>query len=111
MIAKKNQIVAAVNRRMIRRMHKFGIEVPSTVEEAYALDRINENTFWRDTIHKEMTNVKVAFQFPSDDENLPVGYSKLGGTFNLRCQNGFDKKGSLCGWWASHGSTQLNDLC
>lgn len=77
-IAKKDQIVASVNRRMVKRTHKFGIEVPSMVEDAYALDRVNNNTLWRDAIHKEMTNVKVAFQFLSDDENLPVGYSKLG---------------------------------
>jgi hypothetical protein len=41
--------------------HKFAIEIPRSAEEAYKLDEKNGNTFWRDAIEKEMSNLKVAF--------------------------------------------------
>ena len=77
-IRKKTHIISAINRRMAKKSHKFGIEVPSTVEEAYSLDKANNNSYWRDAIAKEMGNIKVAFRFLGDDENIPVGYAKLG---------------------------------
>ncbi len=48
--------------RYLRRTHKYGIEVPKTVRQAYDLDRINGNTLWADAIAKEMKNVRVAFR-------------------------------------------------
>ena len=44
----------------LKKTHKFGIEVPKTVEEALALDAKNSNTYWADDIAKEMKNVKIA---------------------------------------------------
>ena len=58
--------------------HKFGIEIPRSVEHAYRLDERNGNTYWRDAIKKEMTNVIVAFDILEDDENLPVHFKQLG---------------------------------
>jgi len=46
--------------------HKFGIEIPKTVEEAYALDKATGTTFWHDPIEKEMKNVHVAFDVRAD---------------------------------------------
>lgn len=39
-----------------KKSHKYGIKVPSTMSETYALDKEYENTFWRDVIMKEMKN-------------------------------------------------------
>ena len=61
MIKKKDQIVSAIRSRMIKRTHKFGIEVPSTVAEALDLDKQNENNFWRKEIEKKMANIRVEF--------------------------------------------------
>jgi len=36
------------------------------VKEAYELDKINGNNFWRDAIAKEMKNVKIAFDILED---------------------------------------------
>ena len=44
---------------MIKKTNNFGVEVPTTVAEAYALDCQNNNTLWHDAIWKEMENVKI----------------------------------------------------
>ena len=55
---------------------KFGIQVPSTIEEAEALDRLNGNNHWAKAIEKELGKVRVAFELLPDGEKIPVG-SKL----------------------------------
>ena len=64
-LKKRDRIIASVRKRQTRylkRRDKFGIEHPKTVEEAYALDAKDGNTFWADVISKEMENIKVAFE-------------------------------------------------
>ena len=72
-----DKIISAVKQRVKKRTHKYGIEVPQTVEEAYLMDKHNKNTLWRDAIQKEMKNVSIAFKILDSSEKLPVGYSKL----------------------------------
>ncbi len=60
MLRKCDSIIALVKKRSARylkRMHKFGIECPKTVEDALELDKCNDNTMWADAIAKEMKNV------------------------------------------------------
>ena len=38
----------------MKRTHKFGIELPKTVKEAFELDKKNGNTLWANAIAKEM---------------------------------------------------------
>ena len=73
-LKKRARILAAVNRRYMLRTHKFGIEIPKTVEEALAIDRATNTTFWRDAIDLEVKNVDVAFQDLEDSEQVPIGY-------------------------------------
>ena len=42
-------------------LHKFGIEIPKSVEDAKQIDKSNHNTNWWNYICKEMKNVCVAF--------------------------------------------------
>ena len=56
-----HRIIASVRARVRKLSHKYGIEIPRTVEEAYAIDEKNGNSIWRDAINKEMENLKVAF--------------------------------------------------
>eukprot|EP00804_Cyclotella_cryptica_P003812 CCRYP_018937-RA/>CCRYP_018937-RA protein AED:0.24 eAED:0.24 QI:0/0/0/1/0.66/0.5/4/0/462 len=63
-LEKRDRIISLVKRRSAwyrKRTHKYGIEIPKSVEEAYAIDKATGTTFWRDAIEKEMTNVRVAF--------------------------------------------------
>jgi hypothetical protein len=70
----RDRIISAVKSRYHKRTHKFGIEVPKTVERALQIDKENGNTLWADAIAKEMKNVGIAFKVLEDDTKVPVGY-------------------------------------
>ena len=57
--------------------HKFGIELPKTVEQALALDAKNGNTLWVDAISKEMENVRMAFKVLPDGKSIPIVHQFL----------------------------------
>jgi hypothetical protein len=68
-LKKRDWIISQVQRRSARYhkwTYKFGIELPKTVEEAFAIDRATGTTFWRDAIEKEMQNVCVVFDILGD---------------------------------------------
>ena len=44
------------------------------MEEAIAIDKKNDNTFWTDAIANEIKNVRIAFKKLEGDEKVPVGY-------------------------------------
>ena len=67
-IKKRSRIISAIKSRMLKKTHKYGIELPRSVEEAYKLDEINKNRFWRDAINKEIKNVMVAFDILGEGE-------------------------------------------
>ena len=79
-------MINAIKTRYAKRTHKFGIRVPSTVEEALAIDKATNTTFWHDAIQKEMRNNRIAFKFPEDGERIPIGYKWI------RCHMIFDVK-------------------
>jgi hypothetical protein len=48
-LKKLDRIISMVkghSARYLKRMHKFGIEVPKTVRDAHELDRLNGNNIW-----------------------------------------------------------------
>ncbi len=63
--------------RYHKRTHKYGIEVPKTVEEAYAIDKATGTTFWHDAIKKEMRNVCVAFDVLKDGAAPPPDHQLM----------------------------------
>ena len=56
-LRKRDSIISAVNARVKRVTHKYGVEIPRTVKEAYLLDESNVNSIWRNSINKEMGNL------------------------------------------------------
>jgi hypothetical protein len=52
-LKKRNQIIAAVQKRFANKNFMFGIRVPTSVTEAIQLDRENGNTLWQEEIKKE----------------------------------------------------------
>ena len=88
-LKKRDRIISLVQRRQTRylkKTHKFGIELPKTVEEALALDKKNNNNLWAEAIAKEMKNVKVAFDILPNGEQAPRNYTQI------RCHMIFDVK-------------------
>jgi hypothetical protein len=75
-LKKRDCIISLVRKRNTRYLkwtHKFGIELPKTVKEAFELDRKNGNTLWANTVAKEMKDVRVAFSILPDGQSAPIG--------------------------------------
>ena len=61
-LRRRDHFISKVTSKYWSTTHKFGIEMPKSVEHALELDKQNGNTFWYDAIQKEMKNVKIAFR-------------------------------------------------
>ncbi len=76
-LKKRDRIIATAKRRAVKRTHKFGIEIPTTVKRALEIDKENGNTLWQDALEKEMRNVRIAFRILADGEKVPVGSQEM----------------------------------
>ena len=74
---KRDRIIKHVRHKPVKRSIKFCIQVPNSVEEAYKLDKENNNTHWHNTITKELKNVIVAFKLLGEGENPPIGAKEI----------------------------------
>ena len=85
-LRRRDRIIASVRARVRKFTHKYGIEIPRTVEDAHRIDEKNGNHFWRDAIIKEMENLKVAFDILPDGKEQPPGYTPASGhmVFDVR---------------------------
>jgi hypothetical protein len=68
-----NRIVSNIKTRFKKKTHKYGIQVPMSVEEEYQIDCDTNTDYWQQAIMKEMKNNAIAFQFLEDGEQVPVG--------------------------------------
>ena len=78
-LKKRDRTISAVNSRVRRASHKYGIEIPTSVTHAYEIEKWNGNTFWSDAISKVMGNLIVAFDILPDGEPLPKGWTLASG--------------------------------
>jgi hypothetical protein len=93
---KRDIIVSAVKTRVRRTTHKYGIEMPTPgrdiVQNAMDLDRRNGNTFWMDSLAKEMGNLNVAFEYLEFGEKAPPGWFKTTGHIIFDVKMDFTRK-------------------
>ena len=61
-LKRKERIIKKVKSKYWRTTHKFGIEIPKSVEEAYKIYRTTGTNHWTKAIEKEMKNVRIAFE-------------------------------------------------
>ena len=73
-LKKRDQIISKVQHRLVKKKFKYGFEVPNSIQEAYEIDKRNNNTRWRDAISKEMRNVRVAFKFLQESDSIPPAH-------------------------------------
>ena len=76
-IKKRAHIISLVKKRSARylkKTHKSGVQVPKSAKHALELYKQNGNTFWQDSIPKEIKNVHVAFQILDENKEVPIGY-------------------------------------
>ena len=86
--AQAEHIIALVKKRstrFLKKTHKFGIEVPRSVTEAYALNKKNGTTLWADSIAKEMKNCGCV-QDSRQRGKSPIGFQ------SMRCHMMFNIK-------------------
>ena len=84
-IRKRDRIIKKAKSKYWVRTHKYGIELPKTVAQAYKIDDETGTDFWTKAIAKEMRNVMVAFEF-NDDDRIPPGCKEitLHGVFDVK---------------------------
>jgi hypothetical protein len=56
-----------------KKKHKYSIQLPKSIQEAYELDQESNTDYWHRDIVKEMTNNPSAFKFLEQGESIPVG--------------------------------------
>eukprot|EP00980_Cylindrotheca_fusiformis_P021606 scaffold8458_cov76-Cylindrotheca_fusiformis.AAC.2 len=61
-IKKRNRILSKIKAKYWRTTHKFGIELPHSVAEAYAIDKNTGTLHWTNTIEKEMKKIHSGFR-------------------------------------------------
>ena len=72
--------------------HKYGVQVPRTVQQAYNIDEKNGNTVWTKAIDKEISNVGIAFNILERGEDPPMGYMKVTGHLIFDVKMAFTRK-------------------
>ena len=75
-LRKRDRILMKVKSKFIRKSHKYGVEIPKSVQHALQIDERTGTTFWSEAIKKEMKNVMVAFEL-SEDDKVPIGYTEM----------------------------------
>ena len=78
-LRKSSRIISKVKARLKVTTHKYGIEVPRSIDHAKELDKKNGNTLWMDGLKKEMTNVSIAFDILDLGVKPPPGYTQSSG--------------------------------
>ena len=76
-IRKRERLIKTVQFRHRRIGYKFGVRIPTTIEEALAIDGDNENNLWENSTLKEMNGVRVAFDIKEKGRKPPPGYSHV----------------------------------
>ena len=91
-LKKRQVILLALKKRIRKTTHKYGIEIPTSVEHAFELDRKNGNNLWKDALEMEMYNIGVAFEILEDGKTAPAGYTKVSGHLIWSVKMDFTRK-------------------
>ena len=74
MIKKRNNIIYAVGSRVHINNMKYCMKIPTSITEAYDIDKENGSILWRDAIKREMENVSVAFEVLEDGKKKSAAH-------------------------------------
>jgi len=75
----KTHIIAGTVSRHQWAGYKFGIHLPTSVADAWRLDRENGNTLWIDALCKELDAVMIAFKVQDEEVKHIPGYKQIPG--------------------------------
>ena len=96
-LKKQKRILSKLKSKYWQRTHKYGIEIPKSVEEAYAIDDKNGNTLWRDAIEMEMKRIRDAFKLYHGNPEELIGYQEITThfIFDIKLGENFRRKARL----------------
>ena len=75
-LRKRDTIIAVVNTCVKRKSHKYGIEVPTSINDALHIDKENGNMFLTNAVNLEMSNVGIVFEVLKKGQQAPPGLRK-----------------------------------
>ena len=75
--------------------YKFGVRLPTTVDEALRIDAEEGTTFWKAAIEKEMDKARIAFEILEEGEAPPAGYSKIPTSWVFDVKMDFTRKARI----------------
>jgi hypothetical protein len=91
-LQKRDRIVGKLKTCYWCTTHKFGVQLPHSVEEALKIDSHTKTSHWRTAIKKEMTNVRPAFQRWDGTVEQASNGKSLVEYQRIRCHMVFDVK-------------------
>ena len=94
-LKKRARIISKVKAKYWRTSHKYGVQLPKTVEQALQIDKDTNTSYWRDALNKEMKKAKVAYQEMegcTPDEVRRGEVPELTGFQEIKCHVIFDVK-------------------
>jgi Reverse transcriptase (RNA-dependent DNA polymerase) len=94
-LKKLNRLIKLIRTKHVRKGFKFGVCIPSSVEEALPIDKEMTNTLWFDAIMKEMKNVRVAFKILPDGTKPPPNYNHVNLMMVFDVKMDFSRKARL----------------
>ena len=96
-LKKQKRIISKLKSKYWQRTHKYGIEVPKSVEEAYAIDKKNGNKLWQEAIEMEMKKIRDAFKLYNGNPEELVGYQEITThfIFDIKLGENFRRKARL----------------
>ena len=96
-IKKRTSIISKVKTKYWQRTHKFGIRIPTSVKEAYAIDAENGDTVWADAIRHEMKKIRDAFRKHDGNPHELIGYQQITThfIFDIKMGENFRRKARL----------------
>ena len=93
-LKKAQAILSKVKSKYWDRTHKYGIRIPKSVKEAYAIDMENGDKYWINAIKEEMEKIKGAVRVHNGSVGDLVDYQQITGhmIFNIKLGEGFRRK-------------------
>ena len=76
-LGEKERVIKVVQHQINKKLMKFWVQIPGSVEEAYMLDKEKSDDLWKFAIQKELKNTTITFHLLQDDKNLLVGLKKI----------------------------------
>ena len=94
---KKKIIISKLKSKYWQRTHKYRIQIPKSVEEAYELDKQNGNKLWTNGIIEEMNKVKIAVQGSNTTPDNLIGYQEIAlhMIFDIKLGENFRRKARM----------------